>query len=221
MAFPSRAVLVFLSCSRTELDVIRPDPSAAHDGAAPDAPTCSAEFGSGPAWSVYGSDGALLGAAQPVCLTADSPPGCPNHAYIWQYAGNGWMADITSLGGAQWIWSPTASRTDFGDLAQFAFVRTVTLPAVESVSLSIAADDFASVEVNGTTIGSLGSISDGAVSWQAQSALTTFDITSALVVGDNTIRVVGQNGAFGTCGGPCDYMHNPAGDVFAVVVCAR
>ena len=80
----------------------------------------------------------------------------------------------------------------------------------------IAADDFADVNVNGMSAGSVGSISDSSQASMAQSSLTQFDLTPFLVAGTNTINILGRNGpqSFGGCTMPCDYEQNPAGVVF-------
>ena len=85
----------------------------------------------------------------------------------------------------------------------------------------MAADDFAQVLVNGFVVGIAGSTIDPAAAAAASAGLTTFDITSLLVPGDNRIVVQGVNGpaSFASCGGaPCSYQQNPAGVVFGGVI---
>ena len=78
-------------------------------------------------------------------------------------------------------------------------------------SIAVSADDFAAVYVNGQFAGQVGSVSVSSLALAAQSSLTTFDITSLLVQGQNTIKVLGQNGPFGDTS---NYRGDPAGVVF-------
>jgi hypothetical protein len=80
----------------------------------------------------------------------------------------------------------------------------------------IAADDFAEVQINGSVVGSTGSITDYGLASAAQGALKQFDLTQFLVAGMNTITVRAQNGPSSFANGcnPCSYAGNPAGTVF-------
>jgi len=79
--------------------------------------------------------------------------------------------------------------------------------------ISISADDFAEVRVNGHVVGSIGSISDYTTATQAQASLTTFNLTPFLTAGINTLTIRAENGPFGQCC-PSNYAENPAGVVF-------
>src|SRR5262249_34330296 len=84
-----------------------------------------------------------------------------------------------------------------------------------SGTISVAVDDFAEVFVNGTSIGTTGSVADISLASQAQSALKTFDLAPFLVPDLNTILVVAQNGPDSFAGIPnANYSENPAGVVF-------
>ncbi len=109
-----------------------------------------------------------------------------------------------------------AGATAPAELAQFFFSKTFVLSAAPSAgTVSVSADDFAEVRVNGVVVGSVGSISDLSLSGLAQGSLTAFDITSLLVAGTNTITIRGRNGpgSFGGCTN-CTYAQHPAGVVF-------
>ncbi|MDP3890289.1 hypothetical protein, partial [Nocardioides sp.] len=79
-------------------------------------------------------------------------------------------------------------------------------------SISVAVDDFAEVFVNGTLVGTTGSVTNISLAGAAQSSLATFNITPFLVTGTNYITVRAANGLFGCGAGP--YSCNPAGVVF-------
>jgi hypothetical protein len=110
-------------------------------------------------------------------------------------------------------------------MKRLVFVKTLDLPGKASGYLKIAVDDYAEVRVNGTRIGSTGSVEDIHVAWAAQSSLATFDLTPYLVPGKNTIAITAQNGpaSYADCGGECTYATNPAGIVFGgdITVCAK
>jgi hypothetical protein len=74
----------------------------------------------------------------------------------------------------------------------------------------ISADDFASIAVNGAQVGTVGSTSNATLAGQ-KSNLATFDLSSFLHSGVNTIAVTVQNGAFCT---NCNFAQNPGGAVF-------
>ena len=150
-----------------------------------------------------------LGAAAFVCLT-DSTPNCPAGAVSWGYAfGESWISDMSSIPGAWWIWAPGLTRDSAAAGATYWFSRTIAIAGTPlRGSISIAADDFSSVDVNGTTVGSGG----------AFNSLKTLDIGPLLEAGNNVITVKGSN--CGDCGsGP--YSDNPAGAVFGGTVTYR
>jgi hypothetical protein len=81
----------------------------------------------------------------------------------------------------------------------------------------ISADDFAQVRVNGSAVGSIGSVTDIGLAAAAQSSLTAFDISSLLKPGMNVVTVNGQNGppSFSPfCAAICTYSQTQAGVVF-------
>jgi hypothetical protein len=167
-------------------------------------------------WSVYSTDGTFLGPAQEVCLNTTLPgPRCRTGAMAYGYVGEGWPADLSSIAPAQWIWIPGVTGETTIDLQAFAFSRTFHLPGAPiSGTISIAADDFAEVFVNGVSVGTIGSIHDQSLAGAAQESLTTFDLSPYLVAGENVITVVAQNGPYVICPEECSYADNPTGVVF-------
>jgi hypothetical protein len=123
------------------------------------------------------------------------------------------------------MWAPgiTAATTP-ADLAKYAFSRAFYLPGSPVAgSIDIAADDFAEIRVNGTSVGSIGSITDIFAAVDAgQTVFHPFDLTQYLRPGSNTIIIIGQNGPpwyvceFPGCtDGPTPYHQNAAMVVFA------
>ena len=161
----------------------------------------------------------FLGNAQHVCLNATAPVSCPAGATLYGHPGHGWRADLAAIPDARWIWAPgVTGATTPSDLARYAFARDVGIPqraVVTQAWLWVSTDDLAAVYVNGTLIGTVGSITNPSVSTMAQNALTRFNIAAALKGGRNTVAVVGQNGppSFGPCPVACSYAQNPAGTV--------
>ena len=131
------------------------------------------------------------------------------------------MAPLTSIPHAFWIWEPGVTATKSpAELAQFFFTKRIRVPGDPVFArISIAADDFAAVRVNGKFVGHVGSTTDAGVATIAQSTLTTFVITKYLHEGRNRITVRAQNGVgeFSGCG-PCTYQQQPAGVVFGVKI---
>ncbi len=177
-------------------------------------------FVSDTTWGVFNSDpvhGAtkFFGFAQNVCLNSLNPPSCPTEAISYEYEYNaGWSADLHLIPEATWIWAPGISgATSPASPARFFFSKAFILagPPTEG-SISVAADDYAKVFVNGIPVGTVGSLTDIAVAGAAQSSLTTFDVTEFLVKGTNIISVRAANGPFGCGSGP--YRCNPAAVVF-------
>ncbi len=177
-------------------------------------------FVSDTSWQVYNSDPAsgpstALGPAQLVCLNSQSPSPCPSGATLYGFTGTGWRADISSIPGAHWVWAPNINgSTTPAELNQFYFSKSFQLNGTKVFgSISISADDFAEVRVNGQVVGSIGSVSDFPTAASAQSFLTTFDLSAFLHSGDNIVTIRAENGAFGLCC-PSTYAGNPAGTVF-------
>jgi hypothetical protein len=157
---------------------------------------------------------------QHVCLNAASPPLCPPDATQYGYPFPGWTAP--RLLGANWIWlRGVTGQTRGADLAQGSFSQTVQLGTPIAGEICLAADDYAELIVNGHFVGSVGSISNPALSGAAQNTCTPFNVTPFLQPGSNTITVNGQNGPksfsffqFTGCNPTCNYSENPAGVMF-------
>ena len=163
----------------------------------------------------------LLGTAEAVCLNASAPANCPPGAVLYGAAGTGWLADLSSIPGAIWIWAPgITGQTYPADLQAFWFSKVVNVPGTPlAASISIAVDDYAEILVNGKLVATYGSITDVGVALAAQNSLGTFSIKN-LHEGNNQIVVRGQNGPASFAGdcGPCSYQQNPAGVVFGISI---
>ena len=162
-----------------------------------------------------------IGHAQTVCLNATAPANCPAGATLYDHPGGGWSADLSTIPHAFWIWAPGITKdTHPAELAQYFFSKRIRIGGDPvSGTISIAADDFAAVRVNGHFVGKVGSTTDAAVALAAQSNLTTFAIGPFLREGRNRITVRGQNGegSFAGCT-DCTYQQHPAGVVFGVKI---
>ena len=153
--------------------------------------------------------------AQPVCLNPLAPSNCPTGALLYGVGGfgAGWNADLSVIPGAMWIWAAgITAETSPAYPAEFVFSKSFNLGAPIAGTIWVAVDDFAEVVVNGTVVGSVGSVSDASLAGPAQNALTSFDIAPYLVSGSNVVAVRAANGVFGC--GPGAYACNPAGVVF-------
>jgi len=182
--------------------------------------TAPTMFVSDTSWEVYNADPALgaatsLGLAQFVCLTSSIPSTCPAGATIYGHRAGGWTSDLSSIPTAHWIWAPNINGTTTpAEFNQFFFSKTFQLNGTKPIGLiSISADDFAELRVNGHVVGSIGSISDYSTATQAQAFLTIFNLTPFLTAGTNILTVRAENGPFGICC-PSNYAGNPAGVVF-------
>jgi hypothetical protein len=182
-------------------------------------------FSSNTTWHVFTGvpPSGPLGNAQAVCLQATPPPSpanCPAGAVDYMF-GAGWTAPLASIPHAFWIWEPGVTATKSpAELAQFFFTKRIRIPGDPVFArISIAADDFAGVRVNGTVVGHVGSTTNSTIASMAQNTLTTFVITPYLHEGRNRITVHAQNGIgeFSGCG-PCTYQQQPAGVVFGVKI---
>ena len=174
---------------------------------------------SGPSWNTTSVSGASLGGAQYVVVNSQSPAVQP--AGATNYGGTTssavWLANISSIPGAYWIWAPgITGATPNASLAQYSFSQQFFLAgAPQSGTFSIAVDDYAAVYVNGTQVGSIGSVTDVSAAYQAQSSLTTFNIAPFLTAGQNTIVVNAENGPASFAGAVNPpYSVNTAGVVF-------
>ena len=150
-----------------------------------------------------------------MCLNLSYPSPCPAGATVYGFVGGGWRADLSSIPGAHWIWAPNINGTTTpAELNQFFFSKTFQLDGSKAFgSISISADDFAEVRVNGHVVGTIGSVSDFSTALAAQGPLTTFNLTPFLKAGTNILTIRAENGSFGICC-PSNYAGNPAGVVF-------
>jgi hypothetical protein len=174
------------------------------DDGGPATPT-TVTFGSSPEWG-----------GQHVCLNDANPAACPPDATRYGYPGPGWFAG-PRLHGSNWLWlSGVTGATTGAELDTATFSRTFELNGMPtSGEICLAADDYADVTVNGTFVGSVGSITNPAQSTVAQNTFTCFDITAHLQSGSNSVVVFGQNGPgfFAACMN-CRYSQHPAGVAF-------
>ena len=146
-------------------------------------------FVSDPTWS-----------GQNVCLNAFSPLVCPAGATVYGYPGSGWGTDLSTISGARWLWMSGVTGSSASYPAVASFSKSFSPPGTPiSGSISIGADDFAELIVNGATVGAIGSTTNSPAASLASSTLQTFDITTYLIAGTNIITVRGANGNFG-CG---------------------
>ena len=187
------------------------------DGSADDATEGEAgttiAFASGPdwTWTPDPSGGTPLPAVD-VCLAPTVPTNCPAGALVYANGG-GWV----TVPGAFWIWRSDATPDAPGDLQSATFAKMFVLGQNPTGTLSLAADDYAQVVVNGAVVGSIGSVSDIGAAWASHSGLTAFTLDPYLVEGTNTLAIEAQNGppsfSQSTCA-PCSYAVNAAGVVF-------
>jgi hypothetical protein len=171
--------------------------------------TSTVTVASSPAWG-----------GQHVCLNSTSPLLCPADATQYGYPFAGWFAARPP--GANWIWlSGVTGATTGADLATASFSQTIVLNGAPSGTICLSADDYAELWVNGTLVGTVGSITNPALSAAAQNTCAPFNVTSYLRPGSNDITVNGQNGpksfspfAVTGCNTSCRYNENPAGVMF-------
>src|SRR5437867_400165 len=153
--------------------------------------TCQGEitisFVSDSTWNSFemnpdGSFGASLSPAQFVCAGLSAPPNCPAGATVYG-TWPGWNADLSAILGAFWIWRPgVTGATSPADLQGAYFSKDFDLAGLLGTgTIFLAADDFAEVSINGTLVGSTGSITDYGLAVGAQSALKEFDLTPFMV----------------------------------------
>ena len=171
-------------------------------------------FGSDTSWNVSQASNPI-GNAQYVALSEVFPTRRPPTQQFTQFTtgGVGWFADLSTIPDAYWIWAPGITPdTTNPAYDQYSFSKQFDLagPPVTG-TISIAVDDYAAVYVNGYFVGEIGSVSDSSAAFAAQSALTTFDLTPFLVLGQNTITVYAENGPLGDT---TNYRGDPAGVVF-------
>jgi len=175
-------------------------------------------FASGTGTRVYKFNHIFLGLAENVCLNASFPANCPAGATLYGHQGSGWLADLSSIPKATWIYAPgITGESSPAQLVQYFFQTTFVIPATPTAgTLFVAADDAAQVMVNGSVVGRIGSLADVSKASDAQNRIHKFDITRFLVKGKNRIRIGQENGParFGGCAVPDNYTCNPSGVVF-------
>jgi hypothetical protein len=167
------------------------------------------------------SSGPTYATAKRVCLNASHPANCSPGAFVYGTAATDWRANLSSIPDAKWIWRADTNLQSIGDLATFRASKTVNVPGTpRQGTLYIAVDDFARIRVNGTIAGTYGSTTDINAASDANNNIGSFNITSMLHSGTNTIVVEAQNGpsSFAIACGPCTYHQNPAGVVFGGTV---
>lgn len=167
-------------------------------------------------WSVSDDTGASLGNARLVCLRPDQPASCPSGALSWDYPGIGsgaWYQDLRAIPSARYIWAPGLTPQSFIDDTFYYFRKTVTLNAApQSGNFFITADDYAEVRINGTLVGTVGSLG----CCGGPRPLRSFNILPFLRQGANAFEVKAKNGLFPDfpCSDCATYGTNPAGVVF-------
>jgi hypothetical protein len=188
------------------------------------------DFASGPDWASYVGQalgpnqllpvpGDGLGPARDVCVTPQTPYGCPPDAVIYGAAQTPW-AGSASIPNAPWIWRGDTAMW-IGqpvDLQAVLFERQYTVGPQPGGWIQIAVDDFAEVFVNRVSVGTTGSVTSYAAASTGENRAVTIDLTPALREGANVIGVAAQNGpsSFGSnCPATgCTYAQNPAGVAF-------
>jgi hypothetical protein len=120
------------------------------------------EFGSDTTWIVSDSAHVPIGNAQFVVLNDMFPVDRPGGATDYGFPGAGWIADLSGIPGGFWIWAPgITGATPDASLAEYFFTHVFDLAGVPvSGMISIGADDFAEVIVNGVSVGTVGSVTD-------------------------------------------------------------
>ena len=152
--------------------------------------------------------------AQYVCLGVANPVDCPAGATIYGYGGpGGWGTDLSPIPTAHWIWATGVHGSSTSYPAVHSFSKSFELPGTPTGgSIAVSADDFAEISVNGTVVGSIGSVSNSDDATIASTTLTTFDLGSYLTPGTNVISIRAANGNFGC--GSIAYSCNPGAVVF-------
>jgi len=176
-------------------------------------------FTSDSSWDTVDSNGKVLGKAQYVCLNETTPLPCPRGARIYRHLSpGGWSASLASIPGARWIWGPEKIMSSIPAAnSRFSFRKTISLPKKPVFGfIQVAADDSATIAINGSPVGDSGSTSNIQEAASSQSVLKTYDIRPFLRAGKNEIVVRAQNGpdSFAGSSGGDSWQHNPAGVVF-------
>lgn len=149
-------------------------------------------------WTVTDAVGDPRGNARNVCLNATSPSNCPAGAIMYGYPFNAWTANIP---GATWIWAEVDPTASPAANAEFTFQTPFWLCGTpqEGGTISVAADNFAEVFLNGRSV----------LTSATHSTPTTINIPAAdLSMGQNILTVKAKNGPGCTSD---QYQCNPAG----------
>lgn len=183
-------------------------------------------------WAVEGTDDhnmSTQGASQVVCLNAMNPSNCPVQdspaPTIFGWALPGWAIDYASLPNqARWMWASGISGGSARAASQmFKFTKDFYLcsdPGDGTVSL--AADNFAEVRVNGNLLTFVDSNGSSDTNSTSPERLVTAQVPRSFLksgVSPNTIVVTARNGTDtsscfpNTC--PDLYQYNPAGVMLA------
>jgi len=160
-----------------------------------------------------------LGLAEEVCLNSSNPINCSSLAVLYGFNGDGWLADLSNcVPEAVWIYTPgTLGSTSPAQNTAYYFRSQFFIPGTPTGgNLCIAADDKATIWVNGILVGTIGSTTDPTLASYAQNNIQHFPIATALVTGKNIVTVLLENGpaTFGGCPVPDDYSCNPSGVVY-------
>jgi len=168
-------------------------------------------------WTAFDEGGGPLGNAQLVCLrTTDIAYTCPAGATSWDYPGTGsqaWYQDLSVIPSGRYIWAPGITAQDIIFDAFYFFRKSITLNAPpQSGNFFITADDYAEVRVNGSLVGSVGSLA----CCGGPRPLRGFNILPFLRQGANDIEVKAKNSFYPDfpCSNCATYGTNPAGVVF-------
>jgi hypothetical protein len=181
-------------------------------------------FGSSTSWNVYDADPAtgtanLLGQAEYVAISS-SMSNIPAGAVIYGNTNSGlWMANLSTIPGAFWVWGPNIQASTIApDYQSYYFSQTFFLDNTPTAgTLKVAVDDFAQVFVNGTSVGTYGSVT--VPQQTSENSLKTLNILPELTQGTNTITIMAENGPGSFAAGyvpgqPVTYAMNNAGVVF-------
>jgi hypothetical protein len=181
-------------------------------------PSTRVNFNSNRQTRVFNANNMFIGFAQHVCLNESYPMNCPSDATLYGYAGAGWVADLSSIPEATWIYAPGIKGfTSPAQLLKYFFETSFQIPGTPTGGqIFVSVDDAAEIVVNDQKVSLLGSLVNLNESQQAQSTLHAFDIGSFLVRGENHVRIRQNNGPafFGNCPIPDNFTCNPSGVVF-------
>lgn len=166
-------------------------------------------------WTVSDESGGSLGNARLVCLRPDQPASCPSGALSWDYPGIGsyaWYQNLRAIPNGRYIWAPGLTPQSINVNTFYYFRKTVTLNAPpQSGNFFITADDYAEVRINGTLVGTVGSLA----CCGGPRPLRSFNILPFLRQGANDFEIKAKNADYPDFPCACaTYGENPAGVVF-------